>query len=446
MDNREYSKRLIKEVHDELNNKIGELNLRSHIGKELDYLFARSTNRGSVNLLNNRIIPWDVLSSNNLKCENGIVTLEANKTYEIEAILYGKSSNYMIIDYDSLSVLEKSSYADETQKTAKSILKTTKEQRIAIQFESSTGILMYGWFSSLSITEIGREVLLDPAENAKNLEFEHGTVLYNSNSNTISANTMIPYSSQSGNLTIQDGQILLRQNKQYKISVSVLSSVIDVAGGYSVFIKNIKNFSIPIIPANYGANKFCSGVYPLEVNPQVDTLIYPYMNSTGTNIQIMVEVEEITHPYYFNYFKDSIGSKVLFEGNANAISTYSLNDDISHYEYLDILCSMSSKDGASLNTNSTYIRAYVEDIVLGKSYQFMYNGSVLNVDRRVTFSFKDNNTLSVDSINVDSANYLQITKIIGWGFNYDNPYKDLISSETTSIETTEEEMNNLTSF
>lgn len=452
MDSREYTKRLVKETNARLGNQIGDLELRSHIGKKLD-IGAFTISAPIVSSSVDTVLPLDTISYGNLTLsDNGGIILAPYKRYRITAF---SILNNTITGTHNI-VLRMKNVTDGTylpfmtntargSSNCENVIETTKTTEIQIVNNSGTSTTINNLY--VVVQEIGREVILDPAEDAKNLEFEHGTVLYNSNSSTISANTMIPYGSHSGNLTIQNGQILLTKGKKYRISVSVLRSVITVAGGYSVFIKNIDNFSIPVVPVSYGGNMSCSGVYPIEVIPQIDMLIYPYMNTSSTNVQTLIEVEEIAHPYYFNYFKDSIGSKILFNEEATSVGTYDLLDDINNYEWISVICGQlwGSKPYSLIEEKNVTV-----DRIKGIANEYSYNQYSSNSERTVYFHFdKTNNKLSIDGLVEPSGGTYKkmgIIQVIGYGFIYDNPYKDLISSGSSSVETTEEEMNNLTSF
>lgn len=452
MDSREYTKRLIKETNTRLGNQIGDLELRSHIGKKLDVgAFTISAPITSTSV--DTVLPLDTISYGNLTLsDNGGIILAPYKRYRITA--FSILNNTITGTYNV--VLRMKNVTDGTylpfmtntargSSNCENVIETTKTTEIQIVNNSGTSTTINNLY--VVVQEIGREVILDPAENAKNLEFEHGTATYYS-ATSLAINTKIPYDSHVGNININDdGNIVLKANKTYRITLRNIYSRISSTGGYSLYLKNIDNFSVGCIPVTFStSNQGNSQSDSTEIAVgNTDILIYPYFNVATVLGKVSVEIEEIAHPYYFNYFKDSIGSQVLFDGNANAIGTYTLNDNISHYEYLDVLVNLNLSTGIK-NAQNIVIRVYPKYISYGLSNAYLANFSS-TADRRLFFLFTDETNFKIDSIIKDSAvSSIQITGVIGWGFNYDNPYKDLISSGSSSIETTEEEMNNLTSF
>ncbi|MDF2885124.1 MAG: hypothetical protein K0R54_5696, partial [Clostridiaceae bacterium] len=71
-----------------------------------------------------------------------------------------------------------------------------------------------------------------------------------------------------------------------------------------------------------------------------------FSSIVNTNTQMLIQ--EIAQPYYFNYYKDSIASNVLFSGNAASVGDYTLSDDITKYKYL--LISWQTGNSASGTT------------------------------------------------------------------------------------------------
>lgn len=462
MDSREYTKRLVKETNTRLGSQIGELELRSHIGKKLDVgAFTISAPITSTSV--DTVLPLDTISYGNLTLsDNGGIILAPYKRYRITA--FAVLNNTITGTYNI--VLRMKNITDGTylpfmtntargSSNCENVIETTETTEIQIVNNSGTSTTINNLY--VVVQEIGREVILDPAEDAKNLEFDKAVFMITSDisDSSIIVGQPIPFDStiyNSGSLTLSNGKVKLKPNTEYKISANILIQGSNINAC-------LKDFTNNIVISKYLC---CFGTNvnnPASTQPRVET--YYRTGNTECEIGLNVSfkdsliylkagycyltVEEVAHPYYFNYYKDSIGSKVLFDGNANAIGTYALNDNISHYEYLDVLVNLNLSTGIK-NAQNIVIRVYPKYISYGLSNAYLANFSS-TADRRLFFLFTDETNFKIDSIIKDSAvSSIQITGVIGWGFNYDNPYKDLISSGSSSIETTEEEMNNLTSF
>lgn len=464
MDSREYTKRLVKETNTRLGSQIGELELRSHIGKKLDVgAFTISAPITSTSV--DTVLPLDTISYGNLTLsDNGGIILAPYKRYRITA--FAVLNNTITGTYNI--VLRMKNITDGTylpfmtntargSSNCENVIETTETTEIQIVNNSGTSTTINNLY--VVVQEIGREVILDPAEDAKNLEFDKAVFMITSDisDSSIIVGQPIPFDStiyNSGSLTLSNGKVKLKPNTEYKISANILIQGSNINAC-------LKDFTNNIVISKYLC---CFGTNvnnPASTQPRVET--YYRTGNTECEIGLNVSfkdsliylkagycyltVEEVAHPYYFNYYKDSIGSKVLFDGEATTVGTYDLLDDINNYEWVTVVCGQlwgSGQYSLIEERNVTVSR------IQGTANEYSYNQYSSNSERTIYFHFdKTNNKLSIDGLVQPSGGTYKkmgVVQVIGYGFIYDNPYQDLISSGSSSIETTEEEMNNLTSF
>jgi hypothetical protein len=151
-----------------------------------------------------------------------------------------------------------------------------------------------------------------------------------------------------------------------------------------------------------------------------------YGSFTGITINnTQIVIQEIAQPYYFNYFKDSISSKILFSGSADTKGTeYTLLVDITKYDHL-IVHEGCLYNGSYLDR--TQIRINVSDIK-GAPTEFM-----LNVYASSTYNYFVEFGIINGKIVIYNKNSIGwpnagIFRVDGVGYNYDNPYQDIITT------------------
>lgn len=453
-----------KKELEKVDNVVGQLELRTHIGKELyGGLFGISTT-SNFPIIKDEFIKFDTtIESNGLELnEDGTVTLQPYTTYEVIANISSDNGigNFGIYDnegntYGVYGLLYNVSYSDQPQAIAR-INVNNKLLKIGIKINDGTCTKIEGKNCFLRIQEINRQVILDPAEDAKNLEFIYDK--YDAVEQKYSIKT-----SSKLNIINKDGEkvesIKLLKGIKYEIEWNINSVGLDTNLYYSTNILLINNDTNETI--SFMGNKYYYGAeqgYDITGKNNNKFAIIP---ENDINVSLMIEpsgnikvyngyliIKEISHPYYFNYYKDSLSSKVLFEGEANAVGEYQLLDDVSNYEWLEVYgCALYS--GAEyISTNSLKIK--VSDIV----FKDNDSSSKQNFSLIIPYTSDFNNTIIVlDFNNQNHFNILTnrnittynkiIHKIEGIGFNYDNPYKDLISSGDNTLELSEEEYNDM---
>ncbi|MBC2478214.1 hypothetical protein HGI39_26795, partial [Clostridium beijerinckii] len=144
-------------------------------------------------------------------------------------------------------------------------------------------------------------------------------------------------------------------------------------------------------------------------------------------------IKEIAQPYYFNYYKDSIASNVLFSGNAASVGDYTLSDDITKYKYL--LISWQTGNSASGTTAITQTKTDmipVDTIAIGdtnnKRLWFdMLNDTTL---KSVLLLFFKSSKIMTYGFGTASSPWTNpvVTRIEGIGYTYENPYQDVITT------------------
>ena len=441
-----------KEETNEINQTVNELELRTHIGKELDNLYLTLPEEQTTNLVTNGIINFSNKISGNMEITGNKILCKAYRKYHLLAGICtsstgycrfgvynentqsftGRYANAISIDYNGIAgnqvLNDYLEFNEDTYITIRIVLisNTTKIDNLQ---------------SNLYIQEINRQVILDPAEDAKNLEFDYG-YFENYENYQFKTGVDFPFKVKKSNLELSDnGYPILKKNKSYSITISLQ---LYSSGRYSC--RFYDNLTSSILSDNYidieSSNASTTQSIIIKPESDIEFCLNGLANASGYLRYSSLIIEEMAHPYYFNYFKDSLSSKVLFEGEASAIGEYELLDDITNYEWLEICVRRYNHDDCYVVT-----KIYTKDIIRKFQSVSRYDFSVYsqsssaNQDNIIYINFKDKNNFNI------SYNYsLEIYKIVGYGFNYDNPYKDLISSggnvDIDEFEFTDEEIEN----
>lgn len=443
----------------EIDKKIADIKLRTHIGKELDNLYLTLPEVQTTNLVTNGIINFSNKISGNMEITGNKILCKAYRKYHLLAGICtsstgycrfgvynentqsftGRYANAISIDYNGIAgnqvLNDYLEFNEDTYITIRIVLisNTTKIDNLQ---------------SNLYIQEINRQVILDPAEDAKNLEFIYDK--YDAVEQKYSIKT-----SSKLNIINKDGEkvesIKLLKGIKYEIEWNINSVGLEANLYYStniLLINNDTNETISFMKNNYyyGAeqgyditgknnNKFV--IIP-ENDINVSLMIKPSGNINVYNGYLIIK--EISHPYYFNYYKDSLSSKVLFEGEANAVGEYQLLDDVSNYEWLEFsIRRHTQKDCMHINKINVSDIIDKMDSITNQDFNITNLVSTNITNNCITLNFPNENTFKITTI----SNSIEIYKIVGYGFNYDNPYKDLISSGDNTLELSEEEYNDM---
>jgi hypothetical protein len=105
--------------------------------------------------------------------------------------------------------------------------------------------------------------------------------------------------------------------------------------------------------------------------------------------------------------------KTLFDGNANAVGTYTLSDSIENYDYIVVYHDLSVS--GIPNYMGTTITIPAGTVAYNRYCQFMYSASTTAAIRRMLYGFTNATTLSIQDITKDAAlSSIQVTKVIGY--------------------------------
>jgi len=426
--------------------EILDLKNRSVIGSSLDYgLFGLST---APIIADNSIIPFDkVYSQSNLSISAGKVRIKAGRKYVIRSALGTNSTGnytwfnvYNETDNIPLGKPAWSGTIKDTNLPCIASITPVKDIDVSIRVSSAVNNSYsidsaFAQIVYFEVEEVGRTSVIDPCEDGKNINFEYGDFQLSSHMTTGIVNgALINFDKvNNGNLSISDNKVLLKVGKTYEIEVSLYCVCNTSNLGYiyfglynetdSLFLKYAEGVS-----TTYGSGYVSNPTFKTIFKPTKDTYISIKIKATGyidtidSSISYFI-VKEMAQPYYFNYFKDSIKYTTLFEGVADTIGTYNLNDVISNYDHLIVYASGGEivKSTHIVDCKTTTTTIYSENIC---SYQNA------NCNFSILHHF-DNNKLIIDWMGLGSTweSYkLKIYKIVGVGFNYDNPYQDIITT------------------
>ncbi len=421
--------------------EIADLNNRSVIGESLDYgLFTRSTDlyvsASQVGLT------FDKSNGSNMKLtSNGRVLLKAGKKYRIQfGARTGNLTNGLDLSlYDFTNSKYISQVSDNNNVNATVVhhpglcyytpITDTEVAPMVSYYNSTASVFFPSYACYMEVQEINRTIIIEPAEEAKKKDFEYGMFRLSSSPTTMAAGDLIKFNTMIyGNMTINPTtcEISLKATKKYRFSINV-------SGVFHNTVFALYNTTTgDVIQVLYGAvndtdyNYLSTAdfVYEPAANCTVAVkcyAIYGSFSSIVTN-NTQIVIQEIAQPYYFNYYKDSISSITLFLGNANAIGDYTLSDDITKYKYLKIFYRANYGDSKSDDI-------YVGDIAFNRVEQFMASGYYSSGWNYCLFYyFKNATTLTINNIGNVGWSNIQIYRIEGIGYNYENPYQDVITS------------------
>lgn len=103
----------------------------------------------------------------------------------------------------------------------------------------------------------------------------------------------------------------------------------------------------------------------------------------------------------------------LFNGFANAIASYSLSDDISHYKMIAVYSCVNN--GTYTYSNKDYILIDVDSMVRDTYEYRLYMNNTSGSSYSIVFCFPNNTTLSIEALSVKSSSWTNamIYKVVG---------------------------------
>jgi hypothetical protein len=426
-----------------LDAEIADLNNRSIIGSSLDYGLFKMTIDSSITEVQEEI-PFNTVMSGKLSIVNNKVQLKAGKKYKLKGILRGQlSSNGDYLDfqfYDNTKetllgiagTLTNGDYLE--QQIAKSYIEPDVDTEISLRsIKMSGNIELHYGFSSMEVEEVGRTVIIDPAEDAKKMQFEYGMFKLQKNQNTLGVNDLVKFNSLgTGNMSINSStsSIPLMANKTYSISINI-------SGEWHNTVFALYNVTTnELIQILYGdvndtdfnylstANILYSTTSDCQVAIKCTAIYGAFSKINSDNTQITIQ--EIARPYYFNYYKDSISSTVLFDGDANELGTFNLSDSVENYESLKVIYEITNSVNTLLDSTQEIIKSQIE---YGRKFQFIISLALSTYTNHIAMHFANKNSFTIDDMCLKNEDKkFSIKKIIGIGFNYDNPYRDIVTT------------------
>ncbi|AGF59622.1 uncharacterized protein (DUF427 family) [Clostridium saccharoperbutylacetonicum] len=428
--------------------EITDLKNRSVIGSSLDYgLFTRDSD--FVVNANGAMIPMNLANGSNMTLNsNGRILLKAGKKYKIEfgarTINLTSGLDFGLYDYTNSKGLtivsdSHSTISVNASHPGKSYYVPTNDCEIGMYitwYSSTNPVTLPSYECYIEVQEINRQVIIDPAEDAKKIQFEYGYFKANQSSNLAPENHL-ELDMIKGNMSASTGSnqekglITLHANKKYKFDFSYSNAGNSTNGiiDFNVCDSNGNVLEdLPYAyPTTYTGDSQSSPVSTFILEPTIDTVINFKIAANASHwVGAYLVIEEIAQPYYFNYYKDSISSTTLFEGSANEVGDYILLDDITKYDHLIVY----SKNTLTPNHGTASNIIKVSDIDYTASNQFCNsayapgNGSGYGL----FYYFKNNKTMNLTSIFLNGWTGVKIYKIEGIGYTYENPYQDVITT------------------
>ena len=372
-----------------------------------------------------------------LDSSTGLITLHANKTYEIEFNLlcsFGSTTGYAHIGFYNFTqnveigkwIMIASNGNNTniaTQHMTKCIFTPTSECQIGIKIFALNGSItkIFNTHSYIYIHEIAQPIVVEYNKEISNplttepLDIAQ-LIISASTPITTSINTAISLSLANvnySNMSIENGTIKIKADKLYRISLDNVVAINSGAGGFSFFLCGINSNSLAVlsdmVPATSTLNKAVSNGGYILYQPTSDINVSIMSNTALSSLSFNLTVEEIRNNPVNQY--GGFESKVLFDGSASNIGNYTLLDNIENYNFILTEVSLSNTSLFNIYTNNNLI--LVKNISYSKPNQFYYNGCTSTAARVLSYSFSANNILRIDSYTFDAGITLSLTKIIG---------------------------------
>ena len=307
--------------------------------------------------------------------------------------------------------------------TKLSIHKTLKEN-LPLQIDNSKDEIHFtedgriyiskndGTFQSCNTGDIIKEI----SNPLTTKPLEYGYIKINENQSIMSKDSIIAINNIEGNLLVDNNSIMFKKGVIYQVNIN-MNIKLSIAGGAFYALKDVDTGEVigdilKTVTITHSNNISRSNNVNFQICPNKD--IIAYLRFLDSDLQHTIEGGNITIQEIRNNPVNQYGgfeSKVLFEGEANSVGEYILNDDISNYDYIIVKTSLSYDTNTNVYTDNTVI--LVNDIVFNKTSQFvvMKNSNIGSLH----FSLKDNKTIKIDNRSAHSDwTYLGIDKITGF--------------------------------
>lgn len=422
--------------------EIANLNNRSIIGSQLDYIYCKLATDSVFNAGQN--IPFVKSVGNNLDINNGIVTLQKGKTYSLKFSLHEGSGAWKFF-YDITNNKEIGARGDSIYNTtATAVVVCDKDIQITTRVDRATTSSAVAPGAFLEIIEIGRTIVLDPAQQIdKTTGIQDTPVGHIMSVMGVNAPThylacdgktynILSYQKLANYFLTEFGKINyfggdgvttfavpdMREVVQVGTGQNATQPIIShdvytagqfkddqmqkITGTYNGILKTDGSATGAIVKANTGGYAWSSGGSGSSGGGfTLDSSLVTRNDATNTTHGKQMGVLyciKFEPTYFMNYSPQYAGfdTTVLFSGTANAISQYALLDDISNYKYLIIYASLNNgivKESRIVNVQST------DNIVNAESVATFLNTSGFYY----IYFHVINKTITIDNINTGTG-------------------------------------------
>lgn len=416
---------------------IASLNARSVIGA--NPRFCTLKNSATQSLTPNTIVKFDTVVGSNgdisYNLANNSIKLTKGTIWDIRVTVITGTSGYtyfQIINADTGEAITSrfSAISPNYNGTANSNshvsipYKCEKDMNICVKV-IATGTTVQNLnagddCSTFSVLEVSTTYIVDPIEYAQDHDIKASTLRITSNK-AINSTTPLVFDTTNGNISLTaDGYIQLTANTTYMIGACVYQA----PNATEIALYDVTN-STKILPI--GINCFMSA--PITYTPTTDmkVSIVADTNTTVSYQYSYLTIQEIKNPVLYNYTSNLVGfsKTTLLEGNANAIGTYFLLDNVSNYDFLYLEIE-GYNYGSSTSRVSTM---YVEANILKEHAFYGYD------TRNIVFDFKKNNSLNIISIGNTADSTVAILKIMGIKGLPSYDYSQLSTTQVTQLKT-----------
>ncbi|WP_238918155.1 hypothetical protein [Clostridium sp. YIM B02555] len=400
---------------------IDSLKARSVIGSKLSFgSFDIDTSKTGVNptLSANYKIPFKIKSGSLIVDSNGYIKLEKGKSYNLNFFATSNARfDFQFFNVtDSIGVGKTIISGSTISGSGSYSMDVTKDIYITVMVTYKEGTMLFTDYCELTIQEIGRNTIIDPCEDGKNINFEYGSFAVDIAGHNITGLGAINFNRMlSGNIMLNTSTLAvkLKANKTYSINYSLVGEYVNLAFALKDITKGI---TISTSQGAKGYNLFGDGheIYTPTIDCEIRLEVTGYISGGIIRSESRLLIQEIAQPYYFNYYKDSIASNIIFDGNANKVGNFQLLDNVNKYDYLIIQSYYSNIVKNTIVTKYDY----------SKDMEINYTTVT---QRRMLFNISENMLNITQFLNTDGYAY-SITKVLGVGYSYDNPYQDIITT------------------
>ncbi|AGF59625.1 microcystin-dependent protein [Clostridium saccharoperbutylacetonicum] len=381
-----FSKSLVSRFYNkaEIDKKMANIDTRSIIGEDLDYIYCKLSADASFTVGQN--IPFvQAGDAKGLSIKNGIVTLKKGKTYSLKYSLHESSGAWKFF-YDITNSKEVATGArgdSVWNTTCTAVIHCDTDMQIAARVDRTTNSSSaVGIGAFLEVIEIGRTVLIDPAQQ---IDKESGIQdtpvghimsvmglkapphylacdgsVYNIVDYQKLANYFlnefgsINYFGGDGvtTLAVPDMRELVPVGAEQNTTKTIASHDVytagqfkddqmqKVTGSYVGILKSDGSASGAVTKKNTGTYTWGSGGFGssgggFDLDSSLVTRTDTTNTTHGKQIGVLFCIK-FEPTYFMNYSPQYAGfdTKTLFEGTANSVGDYVLSDYINNYQFL----------------------------------------------------------------------------------------------------------------